>query len=243
MKNERYINYYCREHDTELPAALAARGRKILMKKSGRYNTSALIEDQFEPGSRGRVLKNLLGVKSKREMDEIEAAEHKRALNELLYIYDAGHRFTAADICKMHKIWLGGIYEWAGKYRQVNISKGGFMFAAANHIPRLMDAFEKGHLKTYTPCHFASPDEVAKALAVVHPELVLIHPFREGNGRLARMLAIIMGLQAALPPLDFSIISGKKRDEYFTAVQAGMDCNYAPMEKIFRDLLRRTFQG
>ena len=138
------------------------------MKKAGRYNTSALIEDQFEPGSRGRVLKNLLGVKSKREMDEIEAAEHKRALNELLYIYDAGHRFTAADICKIHKVWLGGIYEWGGKYRQANISKGGLMFAAANHIPRLMDAFEKGPLKTYTPCHFTPPDEVAKALAVVH---------------------------------------------------------------------------
>lgn len=213
------------------------------MKKSGRYSTSTLIEDQFEPGSRGRVLKNLFGIKSKREMDEVEAVEHKRALNELLYIYDAGHRFTAADVCKMHKIWLGGIYEWAGKYRQVNISKGGFMFAAASHIPQLMDAFEKGPLKTYTPCHFASLDDVVKALAVVHTELVLIHPFREGNGRLARMLAIIMALQASLPPLDFSIIRGKKREEYFAAVQAGMDCNYEPMEKIFRDLLRRTLQG
>lgn len=213
------------------------------MKKSGRYSTSTLIEDQFEPGSRGRVLKNLFGIKSKREMDEVEAVEHKRALNELLYIYDAGHRFTAADVCKMHKIWLGGIYEWAGQYRQVNISKEGFMFAAASHIPQLMDAFEKGPLKTYTPCHFASLDDVVKALAVVHTELVLIHPFREGNGRLARMLAIIMALQASLPPLDFSIIRGKKRDEYFAAVQAGMDCNYEPMEKILRDLLRRTLQG
>lgn len=214
-----------------------------MMKKSGRYNTSALTEDLFELGSRGRVLKNLLGIKSKREMDEIEASEHRRALEELLSVYDAGHRFTAADICKMHKIWLGSIYEWAGKYRQVNISKGGFMFAAASQVPQLMEAFEKGPLKTYTPCHFASFDDVIKALAVVHTELVLIHPFREGNGRLARVLAIIMGLQASLPPLDFSVIRGKKRDEYFTAVQAGMDCNYAPMEKIFRDLLCRTLRG
>src|SRR4030067_1876011 len=113
------------------------------MKKSGRYNTSALIEDQFEPGSRGRVLKNLLGVKSKREMDEIEAAEHKRALNELLYIYDAGHRFTAADICKIHKVWLGRIHGWGGHTRQANISKGGFKFAAPNQITRVMDAYEK----------------------------------------------------------------------------------------------------
>ena len=42
------------------------------MKKSSRYDTSVLPEAQFEPGSRGRVLKNLLGRKRKRDMDEAE---------------------------------------------------------------------------------------------------------------------------------------------------------------------------
>ncbi|MCR4319949.1 MAG: hypothetical protein NUV74_06390 [Candidatus Brocadiaceae bacterium] len=42
------------------------------MKKSKRYDTSHLIEDQPEPGSRGRVLKNNLSVTSKREMDRRE---------------------------------------------------------------------------------------------------------------------------------------------------------------------------
>ncbi|MDO8784640.1 MAG: hypothetical protein Q7J12_00330, partial [Syntrophales bacterium] len=74
------------------------------MKKTGRYDTSGLIETQFEPGSRGRVLKNLLGIKSRREMDQLEAESHGRALKELLSIYDATHRFAATDIRKMHKI-------------------------------------------------------------------------------------------------------------------------------------------
>ena len=38
------------------------------MKKGGYYDASGLIEAQFEPGSHGRVLKDLLGIKSKREM-------------------------------------------------------------------------------------------------------------------------------------------------------------------------------
>ena len=42
------------------------------MKKTKRYDTSHLIEDQPEPGSRGRVLKNKLGVTSKREMRKYE---------------------------------------------------------------------------------------------------------------------------------------------------------------------------
>lgn len=210
------------------------------MKQTGRYDTSELIEAQFEPGSRGRVLKNLLGIKSRREMDQLEAEAHGRALKELLSKYNAAHRFTAADICKMHKIWLGGIYDWAGRYRQVMMTKDNFSFAAPAFIPQLMDEFEKGPLHIYTPCHFTTLVDVAKALAVVHTELVLIHPFREGNGRVARMLSIIMALQAALPPLDFSVISGKKRQDYFAAVRAGMSHDYEPMERIFRDVIRQT---
>jgi len=87
------------------------------MRKRGHYDASGLIEAQFEPGSHGRVLKNLLGIKSKREMDQVEAQEQFRALEELIRIYEQNHRFTAADVRRIHKIWLGPIYVWAGKYR------------------------------------------------------------------------------------------------------------------------------
>lgn len=210
------------------------------MKKTDRYDTSGLIESQVEPGSGGRVLKNLLGIKRKREMDQIEGQEQRRALDELIRIYEKDHRFTATDIRRIHHLWLGNIYAWAGKYRQVNVSKGGFMFAAAEHISQLMVEFERGPLREYTPCIFDGREQIAQALAVVHVELVLIHPFREGNGRLARMLSILMGLQAGLTSLDFGGIKGKKKQEYFLAVRAGMARNYAPMEKIFSDVIDRT---
>lgn len=210
------------------------------MKKGGHYDASGLIEAQFEPGSRGRVLRNLLGIKSKREMDQVEAQEQLRTLEELVRIYDQTHRFTVADVRRIHKMWLEPIYAWAGKYRQVNLSKGDFTFAAANQIPRLMMEFEKGPLREYTPCRFTGMSEIARAIAVVHTEFLLIHPFREGNGRVARLLAVLMALQAGLPPLDFGNIKGRKRQEYFRAVQAGLDRDYKPMEKVFSAVIRRT---
>jgi len=210
------------------------------MKKGGHYDASGLIEAQFEPGSQGRVLKNLLGIKSKREMDQVEAREQFRALEELIRIYDQDHRFTATDVRRIHKIWLGPIYVWAGQYRRVNLSKGDFPFAAANQISRLMMEFEKGPLREYTPCRFTVTSEIARAIAVVHTELLLIHPFREGNGRAARLLAVLMALQAGLPPLDFGGIKGRKRQQYFSAVQAGLDRDYKPMEKVFSAVIRRT---
>jgi cell filamentation protein len=210
------------------------------MKKSGRYKTSDLLEAQYEPGSRGRVLLNLHGIKSKREMDRVEAEAHIRALRKFLAMFRRDHRFSSTDIVRMHRIWLGDIYEWAGKYRQVNISKGGFPFAVASQIPRLMHELEKGPLRIHTPCLFTEEAAVVEALAVVHTELVLIHPFREGNGRLARMLATVMAVQAGYPPLDFGGIRGKKKQAYFAAIQAGMDRNYETMKRIFSEVLGRT---
>lgn len=175
-------------------------------------------------------------------MDEVETSEHLRAVNTFLEMFNREHRFTAADICSMHRIWLGEVYEWAGQYRQVNISKGNFPFAMALQVPTLMEQFEQGALRDHTPCLSVVQDEVIHSLAVVHTELVLIHPFREGNGRLARMLAVLMGLQAGFPPFDFSSIKGKVRQEYFAAVQAGLDFNYTPMKAVFRAVVEKTLR-
>ena len=69
-----------------------------------------------------------------------------------------------------------------------------------------------------------------------------IPAFREGNGRVARMLATLMGLQSDLPPLGFGKMGGRSRKEYFAAVQAGMGGDYRPMEKIFSAVIRRTLR-
>jgi len=212
----------------------------VPLKKGGRYDTSHLPEDQYEPGSRGLVLKNRLGIRSQREMDRVEGREYIRAHSEVVRIFGQDHTFTAADVCKIHGIWLGPIYSWAGRYRQVNLIKDNFPFAPAREIPRLMDGFEKGPLKEFTPCRVGSTEEVIKALAIVHAELVLIHPFREGNGRLARLLSVLMALQAGLPTLDFGGITGRRKQEYFSAVQAGLGQDYRQMERIFSDVVGRT---
>ena len=210
------------------------------MKKDGRYDVSSLTEAQFELGSNEQVLKNRLGIKSQKEMDDAEARALERAMVGLVGNYDERHRFTATDICKIHKSWLGEIYDWAGEYRQVNISKGDFPFAVANRIPALMAEFEKDVLARYTPCNFEDRADVARALAETHVELVLIHPFREGNGRVTRILSILMALQAGLPLLDFSLIAEEKKQEYFAAVQAGLDRNYKLMERLFAEIIERS---
>jgi cell filamentation protein len=208
-----------------------------------RYDTSHFPEDQYEPGSGGTVLRNLLGVTSKEELEQVEDVRFERLMEEAVARFDRNHRFIAADILWLHQFWLEDVFPWAGSYRSVNIGKDGFMFAAAAHVPELIREFENTQLARLTPCRFEEVKDVAEALAEVHVELVLIHPFREGNGRVARLLAVLMALQAGLPPLDFSELQGDKREDYFAAVRAGMDRDYTAMAKIFAGIIFRTLQA
>jgi len=175
-------------------------------------------------------------------MDRIEDREQVRALEELANPSDRDHRLTAADVCRLHQLWLGQIYPRAGKYRHENLKKDDFPFPPAAYIPRLMAVFEAGALKRLTSCRPAPVETLAAALAEVHVEHILIQPFREGNGRVARLLAVLMGLQAGLPALFFDKLSGRKRQQYFAAVRAGLDRDYRPMAKLFSAVIQTTLQ-
>ena len=83
---------------------------------------------------------------------------------------------------------------------------------------------------------------MALTLAVVHAELILVHPFREGDGRLARLLALLMALQASLPPLDFSPMLGLGRHSYIGGIHAAMGRDYRPLAVVFEKIIARSKQ-
>jgi len=213
------------------------------LKKGGRYDVAGLVEAQYEPGSKDTIFRNLLGIIDPDEMDRVEARALAKTTDILIREYDQEHQFCAADICHFHKTWLGEVYEWAGRYRNVNITKNNFTFAMVAQIPKLMEQFEQNQLSQYTPCVFKNREEVVKALAEAHTELLLIHPFRDGNGRVARLLSTLMALQAGMPLLDFNLISEYKKQEYIRAVQAGLNRKYQPMETLFSEIIEKSISA
>jgi len=84
-------------------------------------------------------------------------------------------------------------------------------------------------LNNYTPSIGLNNESIIEAIAVTHIEFILIHPFRDGNGRLSRFLADVMAVQAGLQPLDYTSWDQNK-NEYFAAIQQGMAMNYEPMK-------------
>lgn len=207
-------------------------------KRPGRYATSPGPEGQFEPGSGGRVLRNRLGIRSKRTMDRVEYEALVRVQADYLERITAQTRFTAAMICRMHRDWLGDIYGWAGEYRSVELAKGNFRWPPAFRVGSNMERFEHQGLHVHTPCRAGPLDNVARRIAEVHGELMLIHPFRDGNGRLGRWLADLMAFQAGFPaPSPAFGFSGRgsmeHRRRYIEAVATGYLGNYEDLAAFF----------
>ncbi|WP_261653456.1 Fic/DOC family protein [Erwinia mallotivora] len=202
-----------------------------------RYNVSG-SEGRYEKDSGEQVLANKLGIAASDEMDEAELV-----LLEQLYQSVFEEQFPegqlSVDMLKnWHRRWLGNIYAWAGKERTVNISKGGFMFTPSAQLPKLLNEFDTRYLARYTPCSGMDEKQLITAIAITHVELILIHPFREGNGRLSRLLADVMAVQGGYKPLDYQSWEQNKA-RYISAIHSGLSMDYEPMKYWVREALRR----
>lgn len=121
------------------------------------------------------------------------------------------------------------------------MSKSDFTFAPSIRIDYLMTQFQKKFLARYTPCHYTNIDELAHAQGIIHVEFILVHPFREGNGRVARLLADLMAMQAKRPPINYAAVDQTQNSDgfnhYILAIHAGVEENYSPIQNIFKKLL------
>ena len=208
---------------------------------TNRYDTSGNPEAHFQPGSNDQVLLNKLGISDPSEMDDVELGLLEQLTEAILNEISEDQTISSEELCEWHRRWLGNVYEWAGKYRSVNMGKDDFQFAASHLVPKLMLELNEQFLSVHTPCMGMNENQLIDALAIVHIEYILAHPFREGNGRLARLLATVMALQAGQPALDFSYMDENK-EAYFTAIQSGLDDD-VPMKEIFRRVLHASQQN
>ena len=187
------------------------------------------------PENQNEVLPNILGLISPEEIALSEFDGFLKAEIQLTESLTNRTRFTTKYILNIHKLALSHLYIFAGKYRDVNISKGGFPFSAARFLPETMRSFEQEILLTL-PNKYLDKDSLIKDVAKVHGELLFIHPFREGNGRTARVLANLMCRKQGYPPLNFQAIAINKFDAYVLAIQSCAEKKYEKMETLIRSI-------
>ncbi len=189
-----------------------------------RYEISGGEESQYQAGADNKVLRNKLGITSVIEMDRAESLALADAKSQVLTWFADDTVITLKTINDLYSLWLSPIYSFTGRYRTVNMSKPGITFCVAEHIPSNMLALENDYLIPLTPCRNLDLVQVCHRVAKVHAELLLIHPFREGNGRLARWVADLMVMQAGFPAPSYDIFGSNAKPRlaaYFAALRKG----------------------
>lgn len=206
------------------------------MKDTPKYDAPA-SETEYQPKSGNAVLRNTLGITEPTEMNDVES-ELLLKLYEKIFIQGADIEQLQVDtILSWHNQWLANIYPaWAGKLRSTNISKDGFTFASANQLEKLLTTFGDAFLAEFESLPSMPRQSIVDFLAKSHVEFILIHPFREGNGRISRLLIDVMAEKAGYGVLDYKLWDEHK-EFYIRSIQAGVNGDYQYMTRLIDDIL------
>ena len=152
------------------------------------------------------ALENKFGIKNSAELARKEERISKKKAVELfengmLENLEAGKFQT---LCEIHKYLFDDIYDFAGKIRTVNISKGNFRFAPLMYLEAAIENIDKMPQNTF--------DEIVEK----YVEMNIVHPFREGNGRSMRIWLDMMLKKQIGQVVDWSKI---EKEDYLMAME------------------------
>jgi cell filamentation protein len=137
---------------------------------------------------------------------------------------------------RLHQRLFMPIYGWAGQLRTVDISKGNTRFCTVQRIEP--EAHKLFRLMAQADYFVGLPrDQLIEKLAYFYNELNVIHPFREGNGRVSRLLFQDVIVNCGYE-IDWSQVS---REQWIAANIAGYHGDLVPMIEVFGQCVGKPF--
>ena len=221
-KNRNYWKYLKTKLKREQNELVSATNQlKILAADGKRYNTDVLDSEGVI-----RLAKEFPNTRAGKFLDwftysdtSIDGQSKKKAYSLFESgVIDSIEEGTFRGLQQIHAYIFGGLYDFAGKMRTVNIAKGGFQFAMVHYLPATLKTIERMPENTF--------DEIVDK----YVEMNVAHPFREGNGRSTRIWLDLMLKKHLGQCIDWSSVNKKAYLEAMTASVAN--------SMAIRDLLR-----
>ncbi len=194
------------------------------------YSSNALEGNTLDLAETKVVIEDGLTINGKPMRDHLETLGHASAYNKLFEI--AKNEFiTEDDIKCLHKLFYEKIdSENAGKYRNkpVIVTGAGIDFPLPKELDKRMQEFTASLPAMKQEFH------AVKYSAMVHALFVNIHPFIDGNGRVARLLMNLALLQSGY---NITIIPPVVRADYIRALQASNHNDFEPFINFISEMV------
>ena len=178
---------------------------------------------------------NLLGLSSKEAINQAEAEGLLRAELAILSL-DENTELSITLLLAIHRIAFEHLYEWAGKWRRIDVKVGHLHPPAFYEVPSLMYQFidDLNHQMKRAD----SPTALVQLLAWSHHRFVWIHPFTNGNGRTARLLTNLILLLKQYAPVRLYHRIGESRSQYIKALRSADKGEFVTLEGLISQELR-----
>lgn len=214
-----------------------------MVKLKSRYDEAESNQSKYcYPGT--DVLINKLDIKNQEELDIAERRITTLMLTELQVasLPKPNKLFSADYYLSLHKKVFSLIYSFAGETRNENITKGNTPFCRPefiyNYLSDTLNTMAKKMTKVETK------DDITTWLADCYGELNIIHPFREGNGRIARefLRESVECMDEHLGfnyELDFSNVTEHSSQNFMNAsIISAIRCDNTPLKEFFDSILK-----
>lgn len=186
--------------------------RKIHLEMQVEYifNSNAIEGNTIKLRETQLILERGLTIQGKSLREHLEVRNHPRAIK---YIETMTRRaLREQDILVLHQIIMKGIDDEAGRFRsaEVRIAGADFMPPPAYEVPHLIEKLVDWYDR--------DPDELRsiELAAILHHRLAWIHPFHDGNGRVARLL---MNLALTRSGYPIAVILNVDRRKYYDTLK------------------------
>ena len=180
--------------------------------------------DIYLPGS--DIPRNRLGIETPDLLHEVEETLLQQAYRQFINELDSTVFFGEDYFKSLHQKTFESLYEWAGLYRTVDMSKGGSLFCRTNYLDQesrriFRELEQEQFLKQAAEW---TPEKFAKRLAHYQSELISLHPFYELNGRITRLFFDLIAVYNGYEPIDYSKALAEGPSGLNAYIEASIQC-------------------
>lgn len=188
------------------------------------------------------------GILPRSKVVQLENEGGAKALQYIFNLSSKKTKITPKVICDIHKTGFGFIFpDWAGKFRTIDVTVGDFEPPHYSKIPELVknlceDVEERLKHIPLSASEEKFLEQVLTFFAWFQHRFVWIHPFKDYNGRIARLATNLLALNLGLPIVTITAEIGKDRQNYISSLKAADKHDLSKLEKLIADALKESLE-
>lgn len=179
------------------------------------------------------------GIVPRAKLLQIEIEGTQKGLEFVAQNYQS--EINREIILIIHRVAFGWIFpDWAGKFRSIRVEYSGKEAPLPHLLPQLITNLCADLAERLKHLDHENMKSVVELIAWFQHRLVQIHPFQDYNGRLARMMTILILLKLGLPPIEIKADTGSDRQKYLEAMYGADEGDYSKLEKLMEEALNES---